>query len=298
MESSSAPKISVVTPSFNQARYLEDALESVLGQDYPNLEYSVLDGGSQDGSREIIGAKQYRLAYWRSHPDGGQAAAINEGFSRATGSILGWLNSDDIYAPGALHQVAQRLADQIDEPIVCYGACELFRDGTSLREFRPAIPFDRAKLEIVDFLDQPSVFWTRAAWDKVGPLDATMRYAFDWDWFLRAAKICRFVSVDQVLSRYRFHGQHKSGRGGQERWQELIEVVRRHSPGEAVRHYEFLGEHQVARWWLNKRMRVEQRLSTVSRGASSAIANLLSPPFWFLPEGIRREILWEISGIR
>lgn len=298
MESSSAPKISVVTPSFNQARYLEGALESVLGQDYPNLEYSVLDGGSQDGSREIIAAKQDRLAYWRSHPDGGQAAAINEGFSRATGSILGWLNSDDLYAAGALHQVAQRLVDQIDEPIVCYGACELFWDGTNRREVRPASPFDRERLEIVDFFDQPSVFWTRVAWEKVGSLDESLHYAFDWDWFLRAARVCRFIRLDILLSRYRIHSKHKSGLGGKARWNELLEVVRRHSPPDVIRHYDFLTEHPVTHWWLNKRMRLQEGFRRMSSSLAPACADLLSPPFWFLPRDIQREILWEISGIR
>jgi glycosyltransferase involved in cell wall biosynthesis len=291
-------RISIVTPSFNQAEFLRATLESVFSQSYQNLEYLVLDGGSQDRSPDIIASVAEKLAYSRSHPDDGQAAAINEGFAHATGDIFGWLNSDDLYAPGALQEVAQLLSYQVDEPIICYGACEIFWEGTNRREVRPVVPFDRLKLEIVDFLDQPSVFWTRAAWEKAGPLDATLHYAFDWDWFLRAAKTCRFISVDRVLSRYRFHGQHKSGCGGQERWKELIEVVRRHSPPSVLRHYEFLGEHPFARWWLNKRMRLEQKFSGVSRNASREIANLLSPPFWFLPKGIRREILWEISGIR
>jgi glycosyltransferase involved in cell wall biosynthesis len=298
MGTTSPPRISVVTPSFNQAQYLEAALESVLGQGYPNLEYFVLDGGSRDGSSEIIATKQRRITYWRSHADGGQAAAINEGFRRATGNIFGWLNSDDLYVSGTLQEIAKMLRDQIDEPIVCYGACELFWEGTTRRELRDAIPFDRAKLEIVDFLDQPSVFWTRAAWETVGALDETLRYAFDWDWFLRARKTCRFISVDRLLSRYRFHEQHKSGRGGSERWKELVEVVRRHSPPEVLRHYEFLAEHSAARQWLNKRVRLRQIFHLFPTLLSNVCADLLSPPFWFLPTDIRREMLWEISGIR
>jgi glycosyltransferase involved in cell wall biosynthesis len=298
MGNASQPRISIVTPSFNQAQYLGATLESVLGQSYPNLEYIVLDGGSSDSSREIIARKQNRLAFWRSHPDGGQAVAINEGFERATGAVFGWLNSDDLYVPGALLQVAEVLRRQIGEPIVCYGACELFWDGTNRRELRPAVAFDRRKLELVDFLDQPSVFWTRAAWEKVGPLDETLHYAFDWDWFLRAAKICRFIRIDRLLSQYRIHGKHKSGQGGKARWGELVEVVRRHSPAEVVRHYSFLTEHPIIHSWLNKRMRLEQGLRRLSSPFALACANMLSPPFWFLPRDIRREILWEISGIR
>lgn len=285
-------------PSYNQARYLAAALESVFSQSYQDLEYLVLDGGSQDESAEIIARVAAKLAYWRSSPDKGQAAAINEGFGRATGEVLAWLNSDDLYMPGAFEEVARTLADLVHEPVVCYGGCELFWDGTKRREFRPAVPFDRIRLKTVDFLDQPSVFWTRAAWEKVGPLDETLHYAFDWDWFLRAAKICRFIRVDHLLSQYRIHSKHKSGQGGKARWSELVEVVRRHSSPDVVRHYDFLTEHRITHWWLNKRMRLEQGFRRMSSSLAPACADLLSPPFWFLPGDIHREMLWEISGIR
>jgi glycosyltransferase involved in cell wall biosynthesis len=294
----SSYRISIVTPSYNQARFLAAALESVFGQGYPNVEYLVLDGGSQDRSAEIIARVAAKLAYWRSRPDMGQAAAINEGFRRATGEVLAWLNSDDLYMPGAFEEVARTLADFVHEPVVCYGGCELFWDGTGRRELRPPVPFDRARLKIVDFLDQPSVFWTRAAWERVGALDETLHYAFDWDWFLRAAKLCQFVPIDRLLSRYRIHGEHKSGQGGKARWSELVEVVRRHSPPDVARHYDFLTEHPITHWWLNKRMRLEQELRKFAAPLASACADLMSPPFWFLPKGIEREILWEISGIR
>jgi glycosyltransferase involved in cell wall biosynthesis len=298
MEASTLPRVSVVTPSFNQAKYLRATLESVLGQNYPNLEYFVLDGGSQDGSREIIVANQHRLAHWRSCPDRGQAAAINEGFSRATGDIFGWLNSDDLYCPGTLGAVAQLLGSEIKEPVVCYGGCELFWDKTNRREIRSAIPFDRVKLQIVDFLDQPSVFWTSPAWEKVGPLDEDLRYGFDWDWFLRASRACRFIQIDKLLSRYRIHKEHKSTTGGKDRWNELMKVVERHSTPEVLRHYEFLAGHPAAQWWLNKRMRVQQKLQALPFSLSNLFADLLSPPFWLLPKGIQRETLWLIAGIR
>jgi hypothetical protein len=193
---------------------------------------------------------------------------------------------------------AKALEDHVKEPAVCYGACELFWDWTTRREVRPAVPFERTRLEIVDFLDQPSVFWTRAAWEGVGSLDETLRCAFDWDWFLRAAKICRFIAIDQLFSRYRIHKKHKSGAGGKARWKELVEVVRRHSSPEVQRHYEFLTEHPAARWWLNKRMRLEQALRLFGSPSRRMFADLMSPAFWFLPRDIRREVLWEISGIR
>ena len=293
------PLISIVTPSFNQGRYLGETLDSILGQGYPSLDYIVMDGGSTDQSVEVIRARQQRLAFWQSEPDHGQAAALNQGFGRARGIIFGWLNSDDLHMPGTLRTVANALAGCADEAVVLYGGCELFRDTGSIIERRSAVGFDRIRLQTTDFLDQPSVFFTRTAWERVGPLDESLHYAFDWDWFLRAAKVCRFIQCDQVLSRYRIHSQHKTGTGGLRRWEEMSEVVRRHSPDEVIRHYQYLLACPDARWWLNKRMRLAQFFRRFLPDAvSDALGTLCAPPFWLLPPGITRATLWEISGIR
>ncbi|MBV9874637.1 MAG: glycosyltransferase [Verrucomicrobia bacterium] len=293
------PLISIVTPSFNQGRYLGETLDSILNQGYPNLECIVMDGGSADQSVEVIRAREERLAFWQSQPDHGQAAAISAGFARARGLIFGWLNSDDLHTNGTLHTVANLLRECVHEAVVVYGSCELFRDNGNVIERRSAVPFDLNRLQITDFLDQPSVFFTRPAWERVGPLDESLHYAFDWEWFLRAAKVCRFVRCDQVLSRYRIHSQHKTGTGGLRRWEEMSEVVRRHSPDEIVRHYQYLLACPDARWWLNKRMRLAQLFRRILPDAiGSALGTLCAPPFWFLPNGISRTTLWEISGIR
>jgi glycosyltransferase involved in cell wall biosynthesis len=256
-----------------------------------------MDGGSTDNSVAEIRAREDSLAYWQSEPDNGQPAAINQGFARARGSILGWVNSDDLYLSGTLRTVADRLDGFLGEPVVLYGGCELFR-GSSV-ELRPAIPFDEARLQITDFLDQPSVFFTRTAWERVGPLDESLHFAFDWDWFLRAAKICRFLRCDQTLSRYRIHAAHKTGTGGLPRWEEMSEVVRRHSPDSIVRHYQYLLACPDARWWLNKRMRLAQLFRRILPDSiGDALGTFCAPPFWLLPDGISRPILWEISGIR
>jgi GT2 family glycosyltransferase len=293
------PLISMVTPSFNQGRYLGETLDSILGQGYPSLDYIVMDGGSTDQSVDVIRARQERLAFWQSEPDHGQAAALNQGFGRARGLIFGWLNSDDLHKHGTLRTVANALAGRVDEAVVLYGGCELFRDTGSIIERRSAVGFDRIRLQTTDFLDQPSVFFTRTAWERVGPLDESLHYAFDWDWFLRAAKVCRFIRCDQVLSRYRIHSQHKTGTGGLRRWEEMSEVVRRHSPDEIVRHYQYLLACPDARWWLNKRMRLAQLFRRILPDpVSDALGTLCAPPFWLLPPGITRATLWEISGIR
>jgi glycosyltransferase involved in cell wall biosynthesis len=293
------PLISIVTPSFNQGRYLGETLDSILGQEYPSLELIVMDGGSVDQSVEVIRAREERLAFWRSQPDQGQAAAINEGFARARGVIFGWLNSDDLHMNGTLRTVANLLAGCAQEAVVMYGSCELFRDDGSLIERRSAVPFDPNRLQITDFLDQPSVFLTRTAWELVGLLDESLHYAFDWEWFLRATKVCRFVQCDQVLSRYRIHSQHKTGTGGLRRWEEMSEVVLRHSPEAVIRHYQYLLACPDARWWLNKRMRLAQLFGrALPKPVSGVLGTLCAPPFWHLPHGISRAMLWEISGIR
>ena len=294
----SDPGISVVTPSYNQGRFIEQTILSVLEQKYPELEYLILDGGSQDGTVKILREYDANLTFWRSGKDRGQAAAINEGFQRSSGKILCWLNSDDLHLRHTLRTIGNILADRLDEPLIVYGGCELFDDRTQTKELRPAVAFDGALLAVSDFLDQPSVFWTRKAWEMVGPLDESLHYGFDWEWFLRASKVCRFISIDQTLSRYRIHAGHKSGSGGKTRWLELLKIVRTHSPPDVLQGYEYLLESDSARWWLNKRMRIEQMIRKVVPGLAGGVATLLSPPFWFLPHGISRKMLWKISGIR
>jgi glycosyltransferase involved in cell wall biosynthesis len=288
-----------VTPSFNQGRFLGDTINSVLAQNYPSLEYLLMDGGSTDESVAVIRASEKQLSFWRSEPDHGQAAAINQGFQRTRGVILGWLNSDDLYLDDTLRTVASALTESENEAVVLYGGCELFQDRGMAIELRPPVPFDRERLQLTDFIDQPSVFFTRAAWERVGPLDESLHYAFDWDWFLRATQCCRFQRLDKVLSRYRIHRQHKTGSGGLHSWEEMSEVVRRHSSDNVIRHYQYLLACPDARWWLNKRMRLTQWFERfLPSRVSSALGTLCAPPFWSLPEGISRAVLWEISGIR
>jgi len=223
------PKITVVTPSLNQGRYLEQTILSILGQRYPNLEYIVMDGGSTDGSVDIIRKYQDQLAYWVSEKDGGQAAAINAAFARSTGDILCWLNSDDMYLPGTLSYVASKLDPQ--KPELLFGNClhlienSAISYGSDVRRFH-----ERFDLALTDYIIQPSSFWTRAAWQQTGALDASFDFALDWDWFLRAkAAGVTFIPEDRYLSIYRIHKDHKTLTGGERRRKELVSIYQRHA---------------------------------------------------------------------
>ncbi|MEA3210605.1 MAG: hypothetical protein QOE70_3662 [Chthoniobacter sp.] len=237
------PRVTVVTPSFNQAAFLETTILSVLGQCYPNLEYFVMDGGSTDGSREILERYKDQFAFWQSQPDGGQSAALNAAFARATGEIFCWINSDDFLLPGTLHQVARLFAGRVDQPHLAYGSCLFFHDRGKRAKVVRARPHDPRLLRLSAYLIQPSVFWTRALWDKAGPLDQALSFAFDWDWFIRASSLGEFTACDQLWSAYRFHEGHKSSSGSAQRRSEILSVARRHADPQQVAAYEFVDRH-------------------------------------------------------
>lgn len=222
------PKISIVTPSFNQAQFLERAIRSVLEQEYPHIEYMVLDGGSTDESADIIGRHASALTYWRSGPDAGQSSAINEGWRRATGDILAWVNSDDYYLPGTLEFVAKCFLAHPGVPMM-YGRCNMVDpDGRPLATVGK--PFNISRLLRGDqLMPQPSTFISRRAWEVVGPLDEELHYAMDYDLFIRVAKLGEPLFVERSLSAFTVHTEAKTTARRAIARQEALQVASRYS---------------------------------------------------------------------
>jgi len=226
-----APMVSIVVPTLNQAPFIEQTLASIVGQNWPRLELIVVDGGSIDGTRAIVECYAAHVTHFLSEPDRGQADAINKGMRLATGDILAWLNSDDYYLPLAISRAVAALENPA-LPRLAYGGCLLwFEAGPRARIAHPG-PFDRSALATSSFLYQPSAFWTRALWEKAGPLDESKHFVLDWEWWLRASAHADFVAIAPCLSVYRFHASHKTGSGSPRRTQEILELVEKHATPE------------------------------------------------------------------
>ncbi len=204
------PKISVVTPSFNQARFLERTIRSVLDQGYPNLEYIIIDGGSTDGSQEIIRRYSSQVAYWVSEPDRGQADAINKGLQRATGDWIAWQNSDDVYYPGAFAYLA-RASDRHREADLLIGNIMLIdEEDRVIRDIRYVRPTFESLLAEGMVLTNQAAFWRRSVHQRIGLLKESLSCAFDYDWFLRLLEQGQGAHVDCFFGGYRVHGNTKT----------------------------------------------------------------------------------------
>lgn len=205
------PKMSIVTPSYNQGHFLEETILSVLNQGYPELEYILVDGGSSDGSVDIIEKYAQQLAYWVSEPDNGQSHAINKGFRRATGDILAWLNSDDLYLPGALQTVGRFLAEHPEVDMIYGDQVDIDEMG---RVFRATRSLNFSKLGLLSraaSIPQPTFFMRRHVYEQVGGLDETLDWCMDYEYVLRIAFAGhRIVRIPQNLAKFRYHGTSKT----------------------------------------------------------------------------------------
>lgn len=224
------PRVTIVTPSFNHAAYLEETIRSVLLQGYPNLEYFVIDGGSTDGSVEIIRKYEPWLTGWVSEKDTGQSNAINKGFAKATGEWMGWLNSDDCLAPyGICNLLRTAYAAQSD---FVYGASVQFGVPHRYPYVKKPGPlaFDFDVVRLVDLLDQPATLWKRQVFEVCGPLAEDLHFGFDWDFFIKCAKRFKGAYSPSIVAVYRFHSSNKTLVGDRRRSEELIKISQTHLP--------------------------------------------------------------------
>lgn len=236
------PKISIVTPSYNQGHFIEETIISIVGQGYPNLEYIVMDGGSTDKTVEILKKYDKQITYWQSEKDKGQANAINNGFARATGDILMWLNSDDILLPNSLFYVAEQVAKNGDG--FYFGNSIHFKEENGLWSEGSDVcqRYCSEDIKKIDYIIQPSSWWTRTVWEKVGSLDETIHFVFDWAWFIRVKEKFSFYPQNKVISLYRFHSEHKTGSGADKRQLEILNLLSIHAPREAKLYNMLLNE--------------------------------------------------------
>lgn len=230
------PLISIIIPSFNQGKFIEQTIASILGQNYPHLELIVIDGGSTDQTLEIIQKYTKSISYYISEPDKGQAHAINKGMRIAKGDILAWLNSDDMYLPCTLSKIANLIGTST-KPKFIYGGCLHFCEGKASAYGYLPPDFDADRLTYFDYIVQPSTFWSRSLWEAVGELNESYNYVLDWDWFIRATKVCQFIPIQDYFAIYRLHEEHKTGIGGLKRSEEMIEVVKTYASDEWIATY-------------------------------------------------------------
>jgi glycosyltransferase involved in cell wall biosynthesis len=226
------PLVSIVTPSFNQARYLEETILSVLGQQYPHLEYIIVDGGSTDDSVEVIKKHADRLAWWVSEQDQGQTDAINKGFNRASGEIFAWLNSDDTYNPGAIAEAVQYLMDHPEVALV-YADCNFIDDkGQVIGKFNSAQTDHRRLRQGYVHIPQQTMFFRAKYWRDLGPLDPSFYFAMDYDlWTRIAAKAPLKYIQGRVWANFRIHTSSKTSVADERGWQEMLRVHYRDGGG-------------------------------------------------------------------
>lgn len=227
------PRISVVTPSFNQAQFIGRTIDSVLNQNYPNLEYIVMDGGSTDGTLEILKSYGKKIIY-RSERDKGQGDAINKGLRMASGELLAYLNSDDTYQPAALIKTAEFFVENLGT-MWAFGMCRIVdRNDNEIRNIVTAYKnfwlkrYNLQSLLVLDYISQPAVFWRKEAYKNIGCFDENEFYELDYDYWLRLGKRYKPGFINAYLASFRVHKQAKTS-ANTKHFLEEIKVARKYT---------------------------------------------------------------------
>jgi glycosyltransferase involved in cell wall biosynthesis len=255
------PLISIITPSFNQASFLEETIQSVLAQEYAHIEYIIVDGGSTDGSLEIIQRYTDRLAGWVSEPDRGQTDAINKGFALAKGEFLAWINSDDTYLPQAVSEAAAYLQTHPEAGMV-YGDANLIDEAGQVIGKFPAHQTDYKRLQQgYVHIPQQASFFRSNHWRQVGPLDPSFYFAMDYDLWVRLARIAPLHYYPRLWANFRLHGTGKSVISDDRCWPEMLRVHQREGGSRFSRLYLKARIRPLAYGWLPLRLRLWLRRS-------------------------------------
>ncbi|RKX35593.1 MAG: glycosyltransferase [Verrucomicrobia bacterium] len=255
------PLITIITPSFQQARFLRACIDSVLNQKYPNLEYLVMDGGSTDGSVEVLKSYGDRIV-WSSGPDDGQAAAINAGIRRSRGAILGYLNSDDALLPGALQTVANAFASNPTVDVI-YGDAELIDESGCGVGVYPTRAFDEATFFGDCYICQPAAFWRRETQHQAGLLDESLHSALDYEYWIRIARAGgRFLHLEVPLAQSRDYPETKTRSDRTGAFREIFSISRRHLGAihpRWIEAYLYYVRFETRSWWRGFIPRTENR---------------------------------------
>ncbi|MGE4342922.1 MAG: glycosyltransferase family 2 protein [Geoalkalibacter sp.] len=282
------PRVSLVTPSYNAAAYLRAAIESVLGQDYPNIEYLVMDGGSTDGTVELLKHFDTKLR-WVSEKDDGQSDAIARGFEQTNGTILGWLNADDVLKPGAVRAAVDAFRANRQAALVYGNADFIDAEGRTLGPCTVVESYSRFRLlHYGDYIIQPAAFFSRQAYNDVGGLDKSLHWAMDWDLWIRLSQRNEVVYIDKDLASYRWLGSNKTAEGGLDRLNEVESVARRYGC-KGLPAYFRLEKARLLASQSRQDLQQEKYLLTLDKlvqsaatilGSWRAVTSLLSPHVW------------------
>jgi glycosyltransferase involved in cell wall biosynthesis len=262
------PLISVVTPALNNHEFIRETIDSVLAQDYPRVELIVMDGGSTDGTLDILRSYGDRID-WHSEPDKGQSDALNKGFARTSGDLLTWLNADDLIYPGSFQHSVDRFGEHPDAGLV-YGRLDLLRrDGTRWHDDRNVLQGNYEQLLHWDnFISQPGTLFTRAAWQGCGPLSVIDHYAMDWDLWVKIAAKYPIVYTPHTLAGLRIYSETKTASGGLERFLEITAMLERN--GSRAPHLYY----KIGRWHYDHNQMPEARrflIESLRRGPSPLV---------------------------
>jgi GT2 family glycosyltransferase len=268
-----SPLVTIVTPSYNQGQFIRGTIESVLSQDYPHIEYIIMDGGSTDETASVVSDYASRLT-WISERDRGQSHAINKGFRRAKGEVVSWLNSDDLILPGAVTK-AVRSFERDPSIGAVYGEGYLIdKEGRITGRFPHTQPFNLWKLVYLsDYVLQQTVYFRKSVFEEIGYLEEDLHYVMDWDILTRIGKLCRLEYIPEFMGCLREYPEAKSFAGGARRVREIRSVLRRHTGRRFPPGYIVYGLDTYRQIWCE---RTEAKTPALLRGPSRKLQGLLT----------------------